>query len=634
LAEGGGKVQQARELKSFGKYRLIASLGAGGMAKVYLALMAGPAGFNKLLVIKVLREDLEQLFGASAYSVQMFWKEARLAARLSHPNIVQVHEVGEINQHYFIAMEYLDGQPYSVVLTRTRKLSVSLAEHARIVSEVARALHYSHTLRSYEGGSIGIVHRDVSPHNIFVTYDGQVKLLDFGVATTEDPDHVTRVGVIKGKLDYIAPEQLRGDPIDGRADIFALGAVLWEALSGHRFGGGRKVPDALKVQARLGSSERKLRELCPTLPEALLGIVERATALDPSDRFSDAAAFADALDSYIASVGERPSPQSLSAILTPLFETERAQMNEVINAQLQSLKSAPIAIDLEEGTGSLPLIQRESEQGLISYVPRGLHDSSASMHTQFSRAASSIPATVSSPPPRRRDTLLLLGGTVAAAAALALSWPPWGSSPRSEPLNAGSRDGEQATAPAAATAVATGGPRAPDSLPPHSAGERGSDTVAESVLLQINVEPPTASVTVDGAAVSVPFSGQFRKDASLHMVEATADGYRPLKQLVKFERDQTLALALGSGRAPAPAKRTQAATMLGESTTDRRAPAVVSNERAPAVPPRAQAPAVPPRAQAPAAARSALGPGADIELDQPAPGGDDIEQANPYRSQK
>jgi len=611
-------VQQARELKSFGKYRLIASLGAGGMAKVFLALMAGPAGFNKLLVIKVLREDLEQLFDGSAYSVQMFWKEARLAARLSHPNIVQVHEVGEFSKHYFIAMEYLDGQPYSSVLTRTRKLSISLAEHARIVSEVARALHYSHTLRSYEGGSIGIVHRDVSPQNIFATYDGQVKLLDFGVATTEDPDHITRVGVIKGKLDYIAPEQLRGDPIDGRADIFALGGVLWEALSGHRFGGGRKVPDALKVQARLAGSERKLRELCPALPEELLNIVECATALDPADRFADAATFADALDSYIASVGERPSPQSLSAILTPLFEKERALMNEVINTQLQSLKNAP-PDDLDEVTGNLPMIERQSDEGLTSYLPEPPREPSGSVRTHFSRAASSIPSAPHQAAPRKRDMFVLIVGTMAAGAALALSWPPWGASSAANERASLARHEVPAPSPAAAPAASGPVARAPDSVAPRP------EATPETVLLQVNVEPVTANLTVDGVSVAVPFSGKFRRDEALHLVEAAADGFRPIKQFVKFERDQTLSLALSAafGRpGMAPRRVSPGATRTG--SVERSEPAAAPNDVAPAAPAKAQS----------APTRSAPVPGADIDLDTPKGGGDDIDQANPYRSQK
>jgi serine/threonine-protein kinase len=624
-------VQEARELKSFGKYRLIASLGAGGMAKVYLALMAGPAGFNKLLVIKILREDLEHLFGASAESVQMFWKEARLAARLSHPNIVQTHEVGEVKGHYFIAMEYLDGQPYSAVLSRLRKHEVSIAEHLRIVSDVARALHYSHTLRSYEGGSIGIVHRDVSPHNIIATYDGQVKLLDFGVATTDDPEHVTRVGVIKGKLDYIAPEQLRGEAIDGRADIFALGAVLWEALSGHRFGGGRKVSDALKVQSRLSGGERKLRDLRPTLPEELVSIVECAIALDPGERFADAATFADALDAYIVSMGERPSPQSLSAILTPVFEAERTKMTEIINTQLSAIKNAPPAtestlsraasalIELDDETGDLPHIERDSDEGLISFLPEAPGERSSSLRAGFARAASSIPSAARmrsvAAAPRTRDTALLMVGTMAAGAALALLWPRSAPPDHAATVVAPQQQVDNPAAMGAADSLPDRAARAPDSVAPRV------DPAAQLVLLEINVAPPSARLMVDGVSVQHPFSGQFRKDPSLHLVEAQADGYRTLKQFVKFERDQTLALALSRSSAARQASPSAAAV-----------PARAAE--APAAAPRREAPANEPAPAPTKSAPRAVVPGADIDVVTPAAGADDIYQANPYRKQK
>ncbi|HEY6882195.1 MAG TPA: serine/threonine-protein kinase, partial [Polyangiales bacterium] len=253
-SQTGGSEPAAAELGSFGKYHLIASLGQGGMANVFLALMAGPSGFNKLLVIKIMRQDL---LAGSEETTRMFMAEARLAARLVHPNIVHTYEVGEQDGRYFLAMEYLDGQPLSSVLNRARGDSeIPLAEYLRMIAELARGLHYAHTLRGFQGEPLEVVHRDVSPQNVIVTYDGQVKLLDFGIAKTADAEHLTQVGTIKGKLDYIAPEQLRSDSIDGRADIFALGAMMWEVISGHRFAGGRRVGDVNKMQARLVGGER------------------------------------------------------------------------------------------------------------------------------------------------------------------------------------------------------------------------------------------------------------------------------------------------------------------------------------------------------------------------------------------
>ena len=291
---------QLLKQQTLGKYEVIASLGQGGMATVYLALVAGPAGFNKLLVLKILREDV---LAGMEEGVNMFLDEARLSARLVHPNIVHTYEVGEHAGRYFIAMEYLNGQSYRVVQRRARAIGgVPIHEELRIIWETAAGLHYAHTLRGYNDEPLGVVHRDVSPQNVFITYDGQVKLLDFGIAKTSDAEHLTQVGIIKGKLDYIAPEQLRGEAVDGRADVFALGAMLWEAVTGKRFAGDRNViTDVTKVHLRISGGEANVRTVRPDIPEQLALIIDRATALKPRDRFPDAGAFADALDSYVQS---------------------------------------------------------------------------------------------------------------------------------------------------------------------------------------------------------------------------------------------------------------------------------------------------------------------------------------------
>jgi len=387
------------------------------------------------------------------------------------------------------------------------------------------------------------------------------------------------------------------------------------------------------VQSRLSGGERKLRDLCPSLPEELVSIVECATALDPHERFADAATFADALDAYIVSIGERPSPQSLSAILSPLFETERAQMGEIINAQMSAIKSAPAPVEssvtrssserfeLDEETGDLPHIERrDSDDGLISYLPDAPGERSSSLRAGFARAASSIPSaarirTVATAP-RTRDMALLMMGTMAAGAALALLWP------RGAPTNGATSVASAATHQDQPAAVVADARKDPAARAPESAAPR-LEAVSELVLLEINVTPATAQLTIDGVSVGAPFSGQFRKDPSLHLVEALAEGYRPLKQFVKFERDQTLALALSrfsaprrvgssAGLAPAPTHGVEAA-----GPSPRRESTASAGESAPAAKPS-------PRAL----------PGADIEVGSPAAGADDIYQQNPYRKPK
>ena len=214
----------------FAGYTLVAKLGQGGMAEVYLALAPGPQGFQKLVVVKRLHMNMED----EPMLVAMFLDEARIAARLAHPNVVQTNDVGEHEGSHFIAMEYLEGQPFDRILKHAvrdgERLPMRLA--ARIIADALDGLHYAHEACDYDGTPLGVVHRDVSPHNLFVTYDGVVKLLDFGIAKATTQVVETRTGLVKGKFAYMAPEQARSAPADRRADVFAMGVVLWESIAG------------------------------------------------------------------------------------------------------------------------------------------------------------------------------------------------------------------------------------------------------------------------------------------------------------------------------------------------------------------------------------------------------------------
>ncbi|HWL86171.1 MAG TPA: serine/threonine-protein kinase, partial [Polyangiaceae bacterium] len=205
----------------FGKYTFIATLGRGGMADVYLALQSGPVGFRKLVVVKKLRADVD-VTEEDTYRA-MLLDEARLAARLRHPHVVQTLEVGIHDGEHFMAMEYLEGQPLGRVATAAHRAGKPMEPSlvVQIVMDVLSGLHYAHELRDFDGTPLGIVHRDVSPQNVFVTYDGQVKVVDFGIAKAAGAAGTTQNGVFKGKLAYVAPEQASGDPVDARADVFA-----------------------------------------------------------------------------------------------------------------------------------------------------------------------------------------------------------------------------------------------------------------------------------------------------------------------------------------------------------------------------------------------------------------------------
>ena len=212
------------ESTSVGKYRFLVELGSGGMGDVFLAVAQGPKGFNKLQVIKRLRPELAQ----DPEFLAMFLNEARIAARLNHPNVVQTNEVSEHEDEYFIAMEYLEGRSLYAILKRAISSSpknappqrMPLAFHLHTLAEACEGLHYAHELRDFDGTPLELVHRDCSPQNIFVTYDGEAKVLDFGIAKAADSATYTRTGVLKGKVPYMAPEQLDGGrdrhpPVEG-----------------------------------------------------------------------------------------------------------------------------------------------------------------------------------------------------------------------------------------------------------------------------------------------------------------------------------------------------------------------------------------------------------------------------------
>ncbi len=314
------------------RYRPIIALGHGGMADVLLSVGRGPSGFNKLVVLKTMRKELvtdEELR-------QMFLAEARLSARLNHANVVQVYEVVDTALPCII-MEYLEGQPMSAVHHDARE-RFTLPLQLKVISETLAGLHYSHELKDYDGTPLNIVHRDVSPQNVYITYDGVVKVLDFGIAKASDAGGQTRTGVIKGKITYMPREQLLSEQVDRRADVYAIGCMLWHAAAGVKLWDGLQEGDVMR--ALIEGAIPKPSERRPVEPK-LEDIVMKALAPDAEGRYATAQELRNEIDQYLAENHPKTSMREVGALVTEVFAEQQDARKKHIHLALTAPLSEP-----------------------------------------------------------------------------------------------------------------------------------------------------------------------------------------------------------------------------------------------------------------------------------------------------
>ncbi len=315
----------ATEARSFGKYTLVAKLATGGMAEIFLARLHGDGGFEKLVCIKRILPHLAR----DPQFVAMFLDEARVAARISHPNVCQVFELGEWEGQYYIAMEYLEGIPLS--LFRRPDYYPAMPDPRLVAGfgvQACEGLHHAHQLKRADGELLGVVHRDVSPQNLFVTIDGIVKVLDFGIAKVQDASSKTSTGAVKGTYAYMAPEQLRNEPLDRRTDVWALGTVLWETLAQrHLF---KRDTEFLTFQAITHDPIPDICEVRPDVPPLLGDVIARALSRQRDDRFPSARALGEALQQAVGPLGGACSSPQISAEVEAAFAATLAEQHTLL----------------------------------------------------------------------------------------------------------------------------------------------------------------------------------------------------------------------------------------------------------------------------------------------------------------
>lgn len=359
--------------RQFGKYLLLDQIGVGGMAEIWRARQFGAAGFQKTLVIKKILRHLAD----NDEFVHMFIDEAKIAVSLQHANVVQIYDLGSVQKEYFIAMEYVFGKDLLNLLIRCTHLRIRVPHKLAvfIIAETLKGLEAAHNAVDSRGNPLRIIHRDVSPSNVLIGYDGDVKIGDFGVAKARKRESTTRSGTMKGKLGYMSPEQVTGGGIDTRADLFSAGIMLYEMLAMNRLFHGKTELETL-MMVRDCDIEAALAKLPSNISPTLVQIMRTALARDPDERYQTATEFIDALLDHLFNEKQRVTVQDMGRFMKSVFAKE-------IEEELERQKALDAEVDDMIARGE-PRREHPSTRPPIPGVP-GLTEGDEVVWSPYSR---------------------------------------------------------------------------------------------------------------------------------------------------------------------------------------------------------------------------------------------------------
>ena len=537
-------------------YKVSKRIGRGGMADVFLGMQEGVGGFEKLVVVKRIFEE----HCNDNDFVSMFLEEARLAASVQHQNVVHVLDLGQDNDGYYIVMEYLSGETCSFLFDTLKEKQEPLPPHiaCRITAEIAAGLHKAHTATDAAGNPQPLVHRDVTPSNLIVGFDGSVKIVDFGVAKATLADRRTQAGCLKGKMSYLAPEQVEDLPIDGRADVFQLGICLHELITGQRlFSGGS---DHDKMLAVLEKPIPLPSSLARGIPLELDSVVMKALDRDPDKRYKSADAFRKGLEGALAVMGERVSTSELSHWMKTTFSdrlkqrarlerecvsdmrlSNTASMERRVEAQEIQRRSTSQQINARGSKDVLPVpLQNEKTQS-ADLGPRRRKSIAVGYHGNLASSFKSN-STFS----RRHGVLL---GAVLFSCLSMVGGGLWYLA-----IFAPQKKNDIAAMPAPSTNLKAGNnsrndnPEAPDHSPdgrqaapdirpnlqlPALKQEIAAEIEADArkrvlapILLAVNTEPQSSTIQVDGKVIGVGEVTLALARGPIHEIVVSAEGHR------------------------------------------------------------------------------------------------------------